>query len=258
MSFRPGIVPKTELGWIARTPIAHRGLHDRARGIIENTRSAFLAAIDRGYAIECDVQLSRDGEAVIFHDDTIDRLTGQKGHVRAMDANALGGIPLTGAHDRIEPLSALLTMTLGGVPLVVEIKSDYGGDPTLLKRVLMLIEGYAGPLVLKSFDPKIIIALRQIAPHVSRGIVSMRDYGDDPETAHLSKEEMRILTDMLHFPESEPDFISWHVGDLPCAAPFFANKLLDRPLMTWTVRTAEQRERAARHADQMIFEGFLP
>jgi hypothetical protein len=86
----------------------------------------------------------------------------------------------------------------------------------------------------------------------------MRDYGNDPETAHLSAAQMRNLTEMLHFSESEPDFVSWYVEDLPCAAPFFARSQLGRPLMTWTVRRPEQVELARSFADQMIFEGFVP
>jgi glycerophosphoryl diester phosphodiesterase len=246
-----------KLDWIARMPIAHRGLHDAAKGIIENTRSAFVAAMAHGFAIELDVQRTKDGEAVVFHDYDIDRLLVGHGHLEAMNSADLRALPFQSCADHVESLSDILHLVAGAVPLVIEIKSLFNGDLQLLDRVIEVTAEYSGSFVIKSFDPDLIIGLRQKAPHLLRGIVSMSDYGDDPETLHLSKEAMRRLTDLLHFDESRPDFLSWHVGDLPCAAPFFG-RLLGLPLMTWTVRTAEQATRARRYADQMVFEGFIP
>jgi glycerophosphoryl diester phosphodiesterase len=249
---------KPALDWISRAPIAHRGLHDAAQGRIENTRGAFVAAIEHGYAIELDVQLSEDGGAVVFHDDHLERLTTGAGDVSHETVKALAALSFRGGEGRIEPLADILGLVAGRTPLVVEIKSRFAGDMRLADRVIELVSDYAGPLLLKSFDPRIIIRLRERAPELTRGIVSMRDYGDDPETAHLSHEEMRSMTDLLHFAETEPDFISWYVEDLPCAQTFFSRAMLGRPVMTWTVRTPTQAALARAHADQMVFEGFLP
>jgi glycerophosphoryl diester phosphodiesterase len=246
------------LEWIGRIPIAHRGLHDSAAGCLENTRAAFSAAISRGFAFELDVQRSADGDAMVFHDDTLDRLMQQEGHVDAFSATELGTLAFKGGAARIEPLTEILSLTAGRVPIVIEIKSAFRGDMRLTERVAAIVSEYRGPFVLKSFDPGIVLHLKRIAPHLPRGIVSMCDYGDDPETAHLSAAEMRNLTEMLHFPETQPDFVSWHVGDLPCAGAFFPRSLLGRPLMTWTVRQPDQIARARAFADQMIFEGFIP
>ncbi len=117
----------------------------------------------------------------------------------------------------------------GRAPLVIEIKSLFHGDLRLVDRVIECVRGYSGPFVLKSFDPAMVIALREKAPDLPRGIVSMRDYGNDPETAHLSAAEMRNLTDLLHFEKSDPHFVSWYVGDLPCAQTFFSRAMLGRP-----------------------------
>jgi glycerophosphoryl diester phosphodiesterase len=246
-----------KLNWIAHTPIAHRGLHDASKGIIENTRSAFIAAKTQRFAIELDVQRTMDGEAIVFHDHEVDRLLVGNGHLHAMSLRAIKALPFKASRDHVETLRDILELVAGAVPLVIEVKSLFRGDLRLLDRVIEVTADYSGPFVLKSFDPDIIIALRQKAPHLLRGIVSMSDYGDDPETLHLPKEAMRRLTDLLHFEDTRPDFLSWHVGDLPCAAPFFG-RVLGLPLMAWTVRTTEQVERARRFADQMVFEGFIP
>jgi glycerophosphoryl diester phosphodiesterase len=247
-----------DLGWIARRPIAHRGLHDAAAGCIENTRPAFEAAIAGRYAIELDVQMSADGEAMVFHDDTLERLTSGSGHVQAQRAAALGAIPFLHGAARMETLPAILALVAGRVPLVIEIKSAFRGDLRLTERVSAIMAEYSGPFVVKSFDPRIVIALRRLSPDLPRGIVSMRDYHDDAETAHLPPDEMRSMTEMLHFAQSEPHVVSWYVEDLPCAQTYFSRTMLGRPLMCWTVRTATQVALVRAHADQMVFEGFSP
>jgi glycerophosphoryl diester phosphodiesterase len=243
-------------GWLVARPIAHRGLHDASAGRIENTRAAFAAAIDGGFAMECDLQLSRDGEAMVFHDGTLDRLTGRSGRVDALDAAELADIAITGAGESIPTFADLLGLVAGRMPLVVEIKSAFTGDLRLTERAVALAAQYDGPLCFKSFDPAIVVSLRRLCPERPRGIVAMAFLDGSDERA--SAEQRRSLGHLLHFNESEPDFISWRVDDLPHAAPFFCRSVLGRPVMAWTVRTPEQRAMVARHADQMVFEGFLP
>ncbi len=243
--------------FVVSRPIAHRGLHDAANGIVENTRSAFAAALERGFAIECDIQITRDGEAVVFHDFTADRLTSGTGKLSETTSAALQALPFRAGQDRVETLGALLAQVAGRVPLVVEIKSPMEGDLRLTRRALEVAGGYAGPLAFKSFDPNIVAALRMMAPDVVRGIVAMSRY-DHPEWNQVSTARKHAMANLLHFGETRPDFISWHVNDLPLAAPFLCRTALGLPLMTWTVRTTEQRDIARQHADQMVFEGFVP
>ena len=246
------------LDWLVAKPIAHRGLHDKANGIIENTITAADAAIAGGYGIECDVQLTSDGEAVIFHDFVLERLTGQTGEVRARKASDLTGTGLRGSKsDTIPLLSTFLDRIGSRVPLVVEIKSRYDGDMTLTRRTCEVMAGYRGPAVIKSFDPAIVAEVRRIAPAIPRGIVAESAH-TDKGYGSLTAEQRHALGNLLHFADSQPQFISWHVKDLPTAAPFLARHLGRLPVMAWTVRTAEDRERAAKHADQMVFEGFRP
>lgn len=245
-------------GWLTARPIAHRGLHDRAGGVIENTLAAAEAAAAAGYAIECDVQLSLDGEAMVFHDGDLDRLTGERGPVRARRAADLAGIALSGSGgERIPTLAALLARVAGRVPLVVEVKTRFDGDLRLAERAAAIAADYAGPLAFKSFDPAVTGALARLAPGRPRGIVA-ESRQDDASYAPLPAEAKRGLANLLHLAESRPDFLSWRVGDLPCAATHLGRLLGGLPVMTWTVRTPSEREAAAHHADQMVFEGFRP
>ena len=243
--------------WLVRQPIAHRGLHDRGAGVVENSTTAARAAMSRNYAIECDVQLTADLEAVVFHDFTLDRLTHESGPVEDLRADRLGGVALLGSADRIPLLSAFLATVDGRVPLVCEIKSRFEGDLRLADRVADLAAAYQGPLALKSFDPQVIAHLRSHSWAGPLGIVAEAAY-DDPEWSGLAPQLKRDLSHFLHFGETRPDFLSYHVGDLPNAVPYLCRTAIGIPVMAWTVRTPEQRQRAATWADQMVFEGFVP
>jgi glycerophosphoryl diester phosphodiesterase len=239
-------------------PIAHRGLHDKANGILENTITAADAAIAGGFGIECDVQGTADGEAVVFHDFTLDRLTAETGDVSRRKASELAAIGITGSKsDTIPVLRAFLDRIGGRVPLVVEIKSRYDGNMTLTRRTCEVLAGYTGPVVIKSFDPAVVAEVRRIAPAILRGIVAESHQTDKSYNA-LTEAQKHALANLLHFDESQPQFLSWRVHDLPDGSPYLARRLGRLPVMAWTVRTPEERERAAKHADQMVFEGFRP
>lgn len=249
---------KPDLGWLVARPIAHRGLHDKAAGVIENSLTAAQAAISGNFGIECDVQLSADGEAMVFHDFVLDRLTPETGRVADRTAGALSKIELKGSSDRIPTLKTFLDAIGGRVSVVVEVKSRFDGDLALTKRTAEVLKAYPDqPIVLKSFDPGIVTALRTLAPGLPRGIVAMSDYAY-ADYDHLDAATKHAFANLLHFGESQPDFLSWKVADLPSAAPYLCREALGLPVMSWTVRNAQDRERAARHADQMVFEGFTP
>ncbi len=243
--------------WLVRRPIAHRGLHHRPEGRIENSLGAASAAIAGDFAIECDVQLTADRDAVVFHDFTLDRLTGASGPIGERRSADLETIALRGSQDCIPTLQHFLSHIGGRVPLVCEIKSRFDGDTRLADRVVEVAAGYEGPLALKSFDPAVIRHLRGCGLSRPLGIVAEADY-DDPEWQDLPFALKRDMAEMLHFYETRPDFLSYRVADLPHAVPFLCRTALGLPVMTWTVRTPDQRQGAATWADQMVFEGFLP
>jgi glycerophosphoryl diester phosphodiesterase len=250
----------TAPSWLTARPIAHRGLHAREKGIVENTVSAVRAAIDRGFSVECDVQLTADGEAIVFHDFTLDRLTAGRGEVLKKSAADVASMTLKDTGDRIVTLAALLQTIGGRMPLIVEIKSRYDGDWRLAERVASVVADYDGPIALKSFDPFVIAHLREHgerlgANRLPLGIVAEARY-DRGDEARLPQAVRDSLTAFLHYPQTRPDFLSWRVDDLPHAIPFLLRTQLDTPVIAWTVRREEQRARAAQWADQIVFEGF--
>jgi len=250
-----------DLSWLTSRPIAHRGLHGAA-GVVENSLSAARAAIAKGYAIECDAQLTRDGEVVVFHDDTLERLTGARGRVDARSATELTRLVLRGATDTIPLFADLLGAVAGKTPLVVEIKSNFDGDISLARRVAEIVARYEGPLAIESFDPDPIAFLREQGPalgvvHIPLGMVAQARYDAD-EWPDLSDARRDELTQFLHFSRTRPDFLSWNVEHLPHAIPLLLREGLRIPVTTWTVRSQEQARAARKWADQIVFEGFAP
>jgi glycerophosphoryl diester phosphodiesterase len=245
---------KPALPWLTARPIAHRGLHDAARGVIENTASAFTAAVAGNYGIECDVQISADGEAMVHHDDALGRVTDGAGALREISAADLKRVPFRATADRMLTLGELLELVAGRVPLVIELKSRFDADLLLAERAAKLLAGYCGPAAVMSFDPAPVIALRRLAPGLVRGIVAERLY-EPPEWAGLTATQRLTLPLLLHGWRSRPDFVAYRVDDLATLPPR-AVRRFGVPLLTWTVRTEAQRAMATRFADQAIFEGF--
>jgi glycerophosphoryl diester phosphodiesterase len=245
------------LGWLTERPIAHRGLHDASAGIIENTATAFSAAIAAGYGIECDLQVSADGEAMVHHDGALGRLTDGSGALASMSAAAIQAVRFKQTGDRILTLGALCDLVAGRAPLLIELKSRFDGDLRLVTRAAAVLARYQGPAALMSFDPAPIAALRSIAPTLTRGIVAERHYAH-AEWVGLPAAQKFRLAHLLHAPSTRPQFVAYAVKDLPAPGPWIARNLFGWPLLTWTVRSEHDRRRAARYADQMIFEGFRP
>ena len=241
--------------WLTAKPIAHRGLHDAARGIIENTAAAAAAAIAGGYGIEADLQVSADGEAIVYHDDALGRLTEGAGLLRDLPAAALTGITYKATAEHLLTLGDLVDLVAGRTALVLELKSRFDGDLRLAARTAAVLARVAGPVAAMSFDPALVIALRQLAPHLVRGIVAERHYRL-PHWEALGALQKLELAFLLHGWKSRPDFIAYRVDDLAAFAPRAARLMFALPLLAWTVRSEEHRAMAARYADQMIFEGF--
>jgi glycerophosphoryl diester phosphodiesterase len=154
-------------------------------------------------------------------------------------------------------LGDLCSLVAGRVPLVIEVKSHFDGDRRLVKRMAEVLGAYSGPAVGMSFDPDQVAALRELIPGRARGIVAEREYTAE-EWSEASPEQRRGMTHLRHAFRTRPHFVAYWVDELPAAAPWIARNIFGLPLLTWTVRTPEQRAHAARNADQMIFEGFLP
>lgn len=239
-------------------PIAHRGLHDRAAGVIENSRAAARAAIAAGYGIECDVQASADGEALVFHDDLLDRLTDRAGPIAAASAATLAALPLTGAAEgeTIPTFEEFLALVGGRVPVLVEIKDQtHALGPEvgpLERRVAELLARYDGPAAVMSFNPHAVGAMAVAAPGLARGLTSCAfdetEWGIDA----ARRDHLAALAD---FDPLGCAFISHDKADLANPA-VGALKARAVPILTWTIRDAAQEAAARRVADNITFEGY--
>lgn len=235
-------------------PIAHRGLHDLAAGQAENSLSAILAAAAAGYGVEIDVQRSADGEAMVFHDATLDRMTAERGPVAARTAAELGRIGLRGRGEPIPTLEAALRALSGRVPLLVEIK-DQGGrfDETgvgpLERRVAALLRDYPGPVAVMSFNPASVAEMARLSPGTPRGVVAgaAHRYAGSvrPESLARAADAERLGAAFVTY--------EWRLLPTPATDALRAAGLR---LLSWTIRS-EAEERAARAvSDNVTFEGY--
>ena len=154
-------------------------------------------------------------------------------------------------------LGDLCTLVAGRVPLAIEVKSHFDGDRKLVTRMAEVLASYSGPAVGMSFDPDQVLALRELAPNLPRGIVAQRDYDDD-YWKKLTPEQRDGMLYLRHGFRTAAAFCGVLGQSIAGAGAWIARNFFGCPLLTWTVRTPEQREKAARYADQMIFEGFVP
>lgn len=235
----------TQLSWLVDRPIAHRGFHDMNKARWENTLSAFGAAADRGYAIECDVHLTADGEVVVFHDDELKRLTGEDGYVWQRTAAELGALRVGGTADHVPTLYEMLAHVGGRVPIVIELKGIPGRDHGLVRKVARALKGYDGKAAIMSFDHWLIREFAEHAPGVPAGLTAWGDKDHEIE-AHFSMLAHGI------------SFVSYGVVHLPNRFVRFVRDRLGMPVITWTVRDQAAVEATFANADQMTFEGFEP
>ncbi|MFO1034568.1 MAG: glycerophosphodiester phosphodiesterase family protein [Hyphomicrobiales bacterium] len=241
------------LSWLVDRPIAHRGLHKVEAGLVENTAGAFAAAIAGNYAIECDLQITADGEAVVFHDETLERVTTSQGWVKSHTVKQLHGIAYRHGKDRMQTLGELLDQVGGRVPLIIELKSHWDGDDHLTLRALRVLEHYKGPHALMSFDPDMVAQMAEFSPRTVRGITA--DRATDSYYNMLPVPRRLEMQRFSHLARTRPHFASFYFRDLPFA-PVQAFRAAGQPLITWTIRSEEQARLARRYSDQITFEGY--
>jgi glycerophosphoryl diester phosphodiesterase len=184
------------------------------------------------------------------------RLPEGSGALAARTAAELKRVPFKATADRILTFGELLDFVAGRATLVVELKSLNDGDDRLPRRAAQVLAGYAGPAALMSFDPFQVAAVRDAAPGITRGLVAERAHGR--AGAGFAARWRRAAGYAAHLAQARPQFLAYSVADLPALPPLFARYALRRPVLTWTVRTEADRAKAARWADQIIFEGGRP
>lgn len=239
-------------GWLGAWNYAHRGLHGRGPDgakRVENTRSAFSAAIAAGCGIECDIQRSADDVPMVFHDWDFKRLIGRPDRAEALTAAEWRKLSYLEHEEAPIALSDLLELVAGQVPLLIEIKSKAGYDvKTTCLKVRDVLEGYQGHHGVMSFDPRVSRWLRRRSPETLRGLVIRED-----EHGYTQQAWQRRLALWV----AQPEFMAYHIDALPnpWVAGLRANGL---PVTTWTVKNDAERARAAACADAPIFEGNIP
>lgn len=233
---------QAELERLGAVPFAHRGLHGGA--LVENSGGAIAAAVARGFGIELDVQLSRDGEAMVFHDYELDRLTVEQGPVAARTAAELQAIRLYIGNEVMPRLGEALRMIDGRVPLLVELKSPDRRVAVLCRAVADALAGYCGPVGVMSFNPEVGAWFARRAPGLLRGLV-VTEQGRRGWRGRIERP--------LALWRAQADFLAYDIRDLPSRFAGAARSR-GRPVYTWTVRSDADRARAAVHADQVIFE----
>ncbi|GHD99112.1 phosphodiesterase [Defluviimonas sp. 20V17] len=238
-------------------PIAHRAYHDKGAGRPENSLSAVRAAVMAGYGIEIDLQPSSDGVPMVFHDYSLERLTGATGPIRGRSAAELGQIPLTGGDEGIPTLTQVLAEVAGRVPLLVEIKDQDGAlgpDVGALETAAApLLTAYPGPVAVMSFNPHSMVAMARLAPDLPRGLTTCAFRPDDWRL--IPPARLQDLSAIPDYDRVSACFISHEWKDLgdPRVA---ALRGQGAEILCWTIRSAADEAQARRIAGNITFEQY--
>ncbi|MBE6538855.1 MAG: glycerophosphodiester phosphodiesterase [Ruminococcaceae bacterium] len=229
--------------------IAHRGLHDKDRMIPENSLLAFRAAAEKGFAIENDIHITRDGEVVVFHDDDLHRMCGVHGRPEDMTLSELRKLYLMGTAERIPTLTECLETVDGRVPLLIEFKCKSGSGKELCEAANKVLSDYKGKYLIQSFYPPIVRWYKKNRKEICRGQLSAPFKGD--------KLKMRLLGCLIFNFLARPDFVSYEFTG--------ANNLFRRICtglgafpVGWTFRSQQDLDKHKEDFETYIFEGFLP
>ena len=252
----PGRGAASRMAAFDRLNCAHRGLHEKDRSVPENSLPAFRAAAQAGYGIELDVQLSKDEEVVVFHDDTLERVCGVRGRVDAFTLQQLGEMRLCGTAERIPLFTEVLDAVAGRAPMIVELKSGPRNDE-LCEKGLRLLRGYQqrypqAAFCVESFDPRIVAWFRKNAPDILRGQLAH----PAKEYAHMSFPLRFALANLLGNAAARPQFVAYEYG--PKAPGARLCEALGAVRVCWTVRSAADGDAAQRQNDTVIFEHYRP
>ncbi|MDY0075592.1 MAG: glycerophosphodiester phosphodiesterase family protein [Acholeplasmataceae bacterium] len=241
-----------DLTWLKEAYIAHRGYHLEDGSIPENSIKAYKEALNRGYAIELDVNLLKDHTVVAFHDYHLKRLLGIDKNVDELTFQDIKGLTLLNTEEHIPTLKEVLDLVNGQTPLLIELK-PHGNVSLLVDQVMNLLETYKGPYAIFSFHPKVVYLLKKNYPQVIRGQIA-ESFRDDKMMSPLVK---KMMKHMLFNPLTKPDFISYGIRDLP-------NKQLDRlkrkglTIISYAARTQNEFDLVKKHYHNVVFEYFEP
>ena len=233
--------------WLITRASAHRGLH--GNGIPENSKVAFLKAIEQGYPIETDVQLTSDFVPVCFHDDTLNRMTGKDARIWDEPFEEISKLSLADTQEKIMTFEEFLSLVDGRVPLLIELKSQPKHNQTLVQKVLDLLKNYKGEFVIQSFDPRAMKKVRKLNPDIIRG--QLIDGGRNETLKPLTN--FILSHGLLNF-MSKPDFINFSFNHLPLSNRIKRGKRV----LCWTIRSQKEEEFSLPFVEGYVFENIVP
>lgn len=242
---------------LLRAPIAHRAFHKRTEGRPENSLPAMRAAIAAGYGIECDLQLTRDGQALVFHDEWLERLTPGTGLVKDYTLAEMQAIGLQDCAEPPPSLAEMLALVAGRVPLLIEIKDQTGAmaetDGRLEAAAVQALAGYQGAVALMSFNPHSVAHLARLAPQLPRGLTTSAYVAAD--WAPLDPARCDALRAIADYDRTLSSFISHEAADLgrPRVAELRAQ---GAAILTWTIRSPAEEAKAREVAQNITFENY--
>ncbi len=234
--------------WLVSRPIAHRGLHN-GKLTPENSMNAFEAAALAGHPIELDVHLLSDGGIAVYHDRSLERICGADKLIKHETSGSIKNYRLYDTDQKIPLFTEALELIAGRVPILIEIKNfNWPGKPE--ENIVKILRGYKGDYAIQSFNPFTPRWFQKNAPDIIRGqLATGIDYHD------VEWYRVQAMKYLLVIGISLPDFIGYDIDSIPNFPTRIARKL-GYPLLTWTVRNAEQRRRAGEHCDNFIFENI--
>lgn len=236
---------------------AHRGLHEAAQGIPENSMAAFRRAVEHGFGAELDVHLMADGSLAVVHDSNLTRVCGKQICIEDLTAEELADYPLMGTQERIPLLRDVLALFEGKTPLVIELKVERGNACALTDAAMAALEGWNGSYCVESFNPAAVLRLRRKYPDVLRGQLS-ENFLKGSEVRNLSLPAKFVLTHLLTTGLTRPDFIAYKWQDRGNVSLRLMRALYGVHELSWTVRSRETMEALEGEGTTSIFERFVP
>lgn len=229
---------------------AHRGLHDKKRGIPENSFPAFRAAIEAGDGIELDVHLTKDGQLVVFHDDTFERICGRRGRVEDTSYEEMQKYRLAETKERIPLLSEVLQLVDGKVSLLIEVKLP-NTDTKICRKLDEELRKYHGEYMIQSFNSLVLRWMKKHRNEIPRGQLSENLTKNDRTTHYLLRFCVKYL---LSNCMCRPDFISYRWSDRKNPGLWLNRVLFKTPAAAWTLHGEKDVKAARRSFDMYIFE----
>jgi glycerophosphoryl diester phosphodiesterase len=244
-------ISEDKISWIKETPIAHRGLH--TKDIPENSLSAFENALKNNYAIELDVQFTKDKEVVVFHDENLKRMTNDTRNIEDVNYDELKNLRLGNTNEIIPTLEEVLELVDSKVAILIEIK-DCKDYIELSEKTYEILKGYEGNYAIQSFNPFILEWYKNNASEVVRGQLS-GTFTEGSESLN-SFEKFALKNMLLNF-KSKPNYIGYDLEGIP-KSKLESLRKKGVPIIVWTVKNKEDMEKAYKYSDNITFENFLP